>query len=314
MTGLPDLTPAELAALARQHGLRGPLERLPSAGIVNRAYADGEVVLRVAVPGDETGEEDARTEAVAVPAALGAGIRTPPLLAFDDSREVVDAPVTVYARVNAPSLHGTGWDVADPRSVRAARETERELARLHLSVTDVPDPRGWPEIWDLPDAREGVESAATAGRIDRLTADWAVRLLTRTAALPRPAPRFLHGDAQPGNLLVHPDGSLAALIDWGDAGWADPALDFPALPPHAAAHALDAYHEVAPALLGEGAEGRILEVYLGMAFDHLNDEPTPDELWDARPGSVLGHLLRFAVDAPGEWRGWLREEEGGTGQ
>lgn len=307
MSDLPDLTPAELAALARQHGLRGPLERLPSVGIVNRAYANREVVLRVAVPGDETGEEDARTEAVAVPAALRAGIRTPPLLAFDDSRDVVDAPVTVYARVDAPSLHGTGWDVADPRFVRAARETGHELARLHLSVTDVSDPRGWLEVWDLPDAGEGVAVAAALGRIDRLTADWAVRLLTRTAALPRPAPRFLHGDAQPGNLLVHPDGSLAALIDWGDAGWADPALDFPALPPHAAVHALSAYREVAPDLLGEGAEGRVLEVYLGMAFRRLSRAPTSRELWSARPGGVLAHLLRFAVDAPEEWRGWLRE-------
>lgn len=229
MSELPDLTPAELGALARKHGLRGPLERLPSAGIVNRAYANSEVVLRVAVPGDETGEEDARTEAVAVPAALRAGIRTPPLLVFDDSRDVVDAPVTVYARVNAPSLHGTGWDGANPRLVRAARETGHELARLHLAVTDVPDPRGWLEVWDLPDAREGVEAAAL-GRVDRMTADWAIRLLTRTAALPRPASRFLHGDAQPGNLLVHPDGSLAALIDWGMRGGRTPPSTFPPCP------------------------------------------------------------------------------------
>lgn len=305
MADPPDLTPAELAALARKHGLQEPLERLPSAGIVNRVYANREAVLRVAVPGDEMGEEDARTEAVAVPAALHAGIRTPLLLAFDDERDVVDAPVTVYARVHAPSLHGTGWDVADPRYVRAARETGHELARLHLTVGEVPDPHGWLEVWDLPDARESVEAAAVAGRIDRMTADWAIRLLTRTAALPRSAPRFLHGDAQPGNLLVNLDGSLAALIDWGDAGWADPALDFPALPPQAAAHALDAYREVAPGLLGEGAEGRILEVYLGMAFRRLGRAPTPRELWSARPGSVLAHLLRFAVDAPPGWREWL---------
>lgn len=264
------------------------------------------MVLRAAVPGDETGKLDAQTEAIAVPAARRAGVLTPALLAFDDDRDVVDAPITVYARVPAPSLHGVGWDVADPRFARAARETGRELARLHLAVTEVPDPQAWLEVWDLPGAREEVEAAVSAGRVDRMTADWAIRLLTRTAALPRPSPRFIHGDVQPGNLLVNPDGSLAALIDWGDAGWADPALDFPALPPQAAAHALAAYREVAPGLLGEGAEGRILEVYLNMAFRRLGRAPTPRELWNARPGSVMAHLLRFAVDAPAEWREWLQ--------
>ncbi|WP_019585011.1 phosphotransferase family protein [Deinococcus apachensis] len=308
MSNLPDLTPAELDTLARKHGLRGPLTRLPSTGIVNRAYANAEVVLRVAVPGDEMGVDDARTEAVAVPAVLRAGVPTPALLAFDDDRDVVDAPVTVYARIPAPNLHGVGWDVADPRFVRAARETGRALAQLHLSVTEVPDPHGWLEVWDVPDAREEVEAAASAGRVDRLSADWAIRLLTRTVALPRPTPRFLHGDVQPGNLLVNPDGSLAALIDWGDAGWADPAFDFPALPPQAAAHAVSAYRDVAPELLGEDVEGRILEVYLNMAFRRLGRAPTHRELWNARPGSVLAHLLRFAVDAAPEWREWLRGE------
>lgn len=64
---------------------------------------------------------------------------------------------------------------------------------------------------------------------------------------------------------------------------------------------------MAPQLLGDGAEGRILEVYLNMAFRRLGRAPTSRELWSARPGGVLAHLLRFAVDAPGEWREWLRE-------
>jgi aminoglycoside phosphotransferase (APT) family kinase protein len=40
-----------------------------------------------------------------------------------------------------------------------------------------------------------------------------------------PIPRcFVHGDLIPGNLLLR-DGRLTAVIDWGSAGWADPAQD-----------------------------------------------------------------------------------------
>ncbi|MCD0166773.1 hypothetical protein, partial [Deinococcus sp. 12RED42] len=98
MSDLPDLTPGELAAFAQQFGLESPLTRLPSVGIVNRVYrarrAGRAVVLRVPMPGDIG---DALTESVAVPAAVRAGIPTPELLVFDDSRAVLDAPVSVYA-------------------------------------------------------------------------------------------------------------------------------------------------------------------------------------------------------------------------
>ncbi len=36
--------------------------------------------------------------------------------------------------------------------------------------------------------------------------------------------RFVHGDLIPGNLLVD-EGRLTAIIDWGGAGWGDPAQD-----------------------------------------------------------------------------------------
>ena len=53
---LPDLTPAELSAFARQFALEGPLTRLPSVGIVNRVYrarrAGRDVVLRAPLPGE----------------------------------------------------------------------------------------------------------------------------------------------------------------------------------------------------------------------------------------------------------------------
>jgi aminoglycoside phosphotransferase (APT) family kinase protein len=46
--------------------------------------------------------------------------------------------------------------------------------------------------------------------------------------LPPPTPRGLvHGDLHLRHLLVHDDGSPAAVIDWIDVCRADPAIDLP---------------------------------------------------------------------------------------
>ena len=47
---------------------------------------------------------------------------------------------------------------------------------------------------------------------------------TREIADAAVADRFVHGDLIPGNVLVT-GGRLAAIIDWGSAGYADPAQD-----------------------------------------------------------------------------------------
>ena len=46
----------------------------------------------------------------------------------------------------------------------------------------------------------------------------------RRQGLGRP-PTMLHGDLHPGNILLADDGSLAGVIDFGDVGAGDPAVD-----------------------------------------------------------------------------------------
>jgi aminoglycoside phosphotransferase (APT) family kinase protein len=41
----------------------------------------------------------------------------------------------------------------------------------------------------------------------------------------RATPVPTHGDLHPGHTFVGPDGALTAIIDWTDAGWADPVVD-----------------------------------------------------------------------------------------
>src|SRR5215831_393318 len=81
----------------------GPWQRLEATGIANRIYATRNVVLRVATDHPDA-IVDARTESIAAPVAREAGILTPRLIAFDDSRTIVDRPFSLWERVHGETL------------------------------------------------------------------------------------------------------------------------------------------------------------------------------------------------------------------
>lgn len=306
MPALPDLTPAELAAFSKNYGLEGPLERLPSVGIVNRVYRavlNGlDVVLRVPLPGDAG---DTLTESVAVPAALAAGVRTPELLVFDDSRAVLDAPVTVYAFAPGHSLDRNAWAEGDARLVRAYREAGRELARLHANVREVPDPHGRLEVIGPPNVARTLARVTEGRKLGLAEATWATETVSRLLeAAPPPAPVFLHNDLHAGNLMVTDGGEVTALIDWGDAGWGDPVLDLTYAGPLAAPELLRGYREERD--VDDGATLRLLAYLLYDATRRLTYAPEvyETELWYTRPATALTQLLRVSPQFP-EWRDWL---------
>ena len=82
-----------------KHGASGPWEPLQATGVADRIYATEDVVLRIATDHPE-GVCDARTESVAAPVAYAAGVMTPRLLAFDDSRTLLDSPFSLWERVH----------------------------------------------------------------------------------------------------------------------------------------------------------------------------------------------------------------------
>ena len=117
---LPDFPPISdetLEAISERHGLRAE-EIFPSkdAGIFNAIYlVGGEYVLRV--PRDAPPFVAAiRKESVAVPAARAAGVRTPALVAFDDSLDLLPVPYAIYERV-----HGICTEPREPRHSGATR-------------------------------------------------------------------------------------------------------------------------------------------------------------------------------------------------
>jgi aminoglycoside phosphotransferase (APT) family kinase protein len=286
----------DIDALLRAHGLAAPWEPLVATGIANRIYATRDVVIRVAHD-DPEALADAHTEWLAAPAAHAAGVLTPRLIACDDSRRLVATPYSIWERVDGMALGQRARDRVVPPATWQA--VGRELGRLHGEVRACPDPHGWLDEPSLGDPRPLLIALA---RRDQLATDLARRLeawlarLQPLVASPAP-PRFVHGDLHEMNLMCRHDGTLAALIDWGDAGWGDPALDFIYLPIDAMSEALAAHEAAAPALLGDAVEARILWARLAEALDCLGG--------DAPARHKLDELLRFAQSPPARWRDFV---------
>ena len=287
----PDLISDEqISALFGRHGVHGPWERLTTTGVANRIYATRDVVLRVATDHPDA-VPDARTESVAAPAARAVGIPVPRLVAFDDSRALVDRPYSLWERVHGETL---GLFAPDPQAVpQAWRAVGRWLALLHTRVSACSDPLGW---LDRPERPTGLEDCvarlASASRID---ADAAKEIEGWIAAL-RPAtaerrPRcFLHNDVHAMNLMCARDGVLLAILDWGDAGWGDPVLEWAQIPCAAVPLVLDGYRAEAPALLGDAPEARIIWDKLGYLLSDLAED-------SSRPVALdeIRHLVRHSA-------------------
>ena len=277
MPDFPDLAADILAAIAARHGLgRRRFTRLASTGIVNTIYAVGDdLVLRVPARTEE-GLSDTLTESVAVPVAVHAGVRTPALVVFDESYELLDVPYAIYERVHGVSL---GQLAPSPAVMeRVYRETGRDLARLHERAVDCPDPLARLDTPQPSDARAVLEGLIAAGRVEAAHARSIARWLDRLEPLQQ-APesrKLLHDDAHPYNIMVRPEtGEYLALIDWGDAGWGDPVLEFCSVPLEAMPAMLAGYREIAPLPADATAEARIVWQVAGYALERLAQPPDP---------------------------------------
>jgi aminoglycoside phosphotransferase (APT) family kinase protein len=262
-------------AILAAHRIDGPWTPLNTTGLANRIYATRDVVLRIATDHPDA-VPDARTESIAAPAAHAAGIRTPRLIAFDESRSIVDRPFSLWERVHGKTL---GLSANDRESrARVWREIGQEIACLHESVRACPDPHGYLdtpgyELNLLPTLKRLVESGAAtssdASDIERLLHELAPHVAAGNGVR-----RFVHNDLHEMNVMCTPDGRLLALIDWGDAGWGDPALDFSAVPLDVMHAALDGYGSAARAALGAFPEARIVWSRLHDAMQDAIDGDT----------------------------------------
>ncbi|WP_193107489.1 phosphotransferase family protein [Brachybacterium sp. FME24] len=296
-----------VSLICSRHGFDPRSTRLLNqTGLVNWVYGISDVaVLRIPVQGHQDAEADAYTESVAVPAVVAAGIATPELLVFDDSRDLIDSPYTIYRMAPGSDLGGMSLDA--PSAPRVFRSVGQELARLHLGVTSVPDPMerlDRPGRWVTADFAQVLQDKGFVdeGGVRVLAGLWE-RLAPAVEGADR-FRRFLHQDVKTTNLMSA-DGAFTAIIDWGDAGWGDPALEFRYLPMRAADWALSGYRDVAALDGDSSAEGRILWDQLWCAVSQLDYRPTPRPRGSNRdrPGARLIDLIGFLSTSAG--RNWL---------
>jgi aminoglycoside phosphotransferase (APT) family kinase protein len=289
-----------VAAIATLHHLDiTHVEPLPSIGIINTVYGlDDRYVLRV--PRNHPAHVDqAYREAAAIPAALAAGVRTPPVVVFDESLSILPVPFLIVERVRGEDVESTG--LAPAGLPLAWRELGIDLARLHEGVV----PTAWrtepgPDEVEDPHAlvdRRSSEGWFSSYEATRLHA-WLERL---TAACgPEADPVLVHGDLQMSNVLIDPpSGRYVALIDWGCARRADPAIDLRVVPMAALAPLLTGYREVAGSN-GQVSEAGILRRKLQLDLWALSRGPQAGRSWGeqalARMVDLFLHLAETTSD------------------
>ena len=173
------------------------------------------------------------------------------------------------------------------------RALGHQLAHLHATVTACSDPNGWLDQPAHPDHQQlRALAVASAPELGDEVVRWVDGI---EAALTTAAARcFLHYDVHDMNLMCGRDGSLMAIIDWGDAGWGDPALELSEVPLRAIPYVLEGYRRDAAPLLGDAPEARILADQLFRGLEDLRDR--------GRCSRTLEELRQFVAAHQHRWR------------
>ncbi len=299
------VTPETIAAICARHGLGSQaFTRLPDAGIINAIYRLGDThALRV--PRNHPKHiEQTKIEAVAAPVATAAGVRTHRLVAFDETRDLIPVPYTIFEWVPGRPLEHAGLMRLDV--LPAWRDVGRDLARLHAVERSGPA-AALADAETLPDPRELVEQRASQGWFTTLEAAWLQGWLERLAAAAREKvpSRLLHLDTQATNVITQlADDDYAAIIDWGCAGWGDEAFDF-CMPLRFVPEVIAGHREIAAFAGDAGIEARILWRGIQMILYVLPRGATPGLSWAEHPLANLLEIARFFLDSPSAaWCQW----------
>ncbi len=298
-----------LARIAGQFGVEPSGIRQLPAGEANHAWLLGdELVLRI--PRDSGPlADDLRKERVVIPIARGAGVRTPEIVAFEEHPAGLGVPYMVLRRVSGADIERLTLPATASEAIY--REVGRQLAVLHnatvnervaSSLIPVDTGRHDPRLLLPPIVRDG--------GLDGETAEWLRSWFDRLAPfVPDDPPVVLiHGDIAPRNLMVDPaSGEFRAVIDWGDAALAEPAMDFAKLPLAMLPATLEGY------LGHDDWSGDDLRSWQARAFRyHLHwavaaiDRRVPETGSPRPPGPAMARLLvvlRFLADTTDDrWR------------
>lgn len=214
---ITESTPAQAAEILRRHGLpEAEPVRAEREGIVHAIWLCGDFVVRILKNSEEM--DDVLTESDAAPAAWAAGVLTPRPIAFamDDS-----PPYSIFERAPGVTLAATQ---IMPNPSAFFRAYGAEVRRMHTLVGDLPR-RHLDEAWIVEPGDVAAHGPEFAALVQQLPWQPAREML------------FVHQDLHAENVMVH-QGALSAILDWGDAGFGDPACDLRYVP---ARHLPDAW-------------------------------------------------------------------------
>lgn len=300
----PTPSEAQLHAICEKHEISARFIRsVPPAGVINSIYLiDDNLILRVAKD-VERGWDSMAVESVAAPTAFRAGVKTPELLIFDADADIVATPFTIFRRAPGQDLGSRGNEPHDDAHIY--RELGADLAHMHARVLDCPGDERISRTPERFHPDEVLEELARRSLINDYSYKWLQRAfhhLAESVSEARSYRRFLHNDAGPTNVMAH-NGRYSAVIDWGDAGWGDPALEFRRFPYRVVPAALEGYREVMPLDGDEHAEARIFYDHLGWSLLRLTERPGVQTLdWEATQVSRLLEVLLFALTSSvGDW-------------
>lgn len=215
-----------IQAILRHHRLTSEgVHRAPKEGVANEVWLGPSFVVRIAK--DPEYLSDFFTEAVAASVAFAAGILTPRPHLHDASHQVVPAEYSIFDRAPGERLADC-VHLNDPHALFFSFGAE--LRKLH-QISAVPDPTGALDpAWIVTPESLLTDNPNTPH----------ASLIRQIPFRPAPALAFTHMDLHAENVLVA-DHQLSAILDWGDAGWGDPAADFRYLPARFLPEALAGY-------------------------------------------------------------------------
>jgi aminoglycoside phosphotransferase (APT) family kinase protein len=304
---MPFVSNAVLDAIVARHRLNvdGPIVPLESAGVVHALWRLGPKLLLRVPKNEEMCVADHRCEAAAIPLALDAGVRTPGLVLFDDSLQLLPVPYSVVEYIEGENL--TALRPTDDRFQQTYEQVGEQLALLHRA----PVPRSahpWLRIpGDFP-AEAFFEEVVAAGLLHVDAVAWFREVCNRLDVViveAGPPPEVLiHNDIKPDNVMIDGRGDVH-LIDWGDCGYGDPADDFHALPMRAVQPTLRGYRSTItddPSL-----ETRIIRVVIARSLSMLRRTPLAGPSWYRPIAATLTDLLTFAIDEPSTWNQWTNK-------
>jgi aminoglycoside phosphotransferase (APT) family kinase protein len=270
-----------LRAIADRHEIPWQgATRLPSPGVINVVYGLGpDVVLRV--PRDHPIHvRQAEMEARTIPRVVAAGVTTPPLLAYDDTLDLLPVPYLLVSRVEGRDLESRGEDPSDVPDVLQA--VGRDLAKVHAL-----DGGGAPTAPTF-DVHALIEQRVEEGWLSTYETGW-LHAWADDLDVPRGVPCLVHGDIQLSNVLVDDELRYVALLDWGCATTGARSIDFMPLPLRAVPPLLAGYREAG----GVVDERRILWGRLVMMLSELRRGAEPGTSWGERPVAWLADMLGF---------------------